>query len=240
MKIPKPEEIVNMAHHLTAALMLFAAIGLHADDLAKAERVSIMPFGDSITKGQSSPTDVPGGYRARLHSLLMAKGVAVDFVGTQADNPSPELPPSSRHEGYPGCRIDELAPYAAAKIREFTPDIVLLHLGTNDIAQHHALDSAATRIDAMIGTMLAACPKTTVIVATIIRMDAAGSQPLADAYNEQLRAQVEARRKRGERVVLVEMATALTPAMMSDPWHPNKQGYDKMAELWAKAVMEQL
>ena len=114
----------------------------------------ILPLGDSITNG---PGGTGGGYRARLHLLLNNAGDSFNFVGSATNNSTPALINSGQHyhEGHSGYRIDQIegnltglvssAPafdtnngghwldggIAVGRAPIF-PDLILLHIGTND------------------------------------------------------------------------------------------------------------
>src|SRR4030042_494207 len=93
--------------------------------------VKIMPLGDSITYGVGS-TD--NGYRGPLGVNLATIDCNFDFVGSQP-TPAPD------HEGHPGwhadgCPIPSLGDILDNVYNWLTAnpaDIVLLHIGTNDI-----------------------------------------------------------------------------------------------------------
>lgn len=61
----------------------------------------VMPLGDSITYGSSTP----GGYRLPLYVTLTNQGFNVDLVGTATDNAAAELGSEVNHEGHGGWRI---------------------------------------------------------------------------------------------------------------------------------------
>ena len=96
---------------------------------AATTTVKIMPLGDSITGG-------PGCWRALLWSRLQATGYTnVDFVGTLPGGGCNLANWDGDNEGHGGIAAtaiadqNQLPPWLAAT----TPDIVLMHLGTNDM-----------------------------------------------------------------------------------------------------------
>ena len=86
-----------------------------------------MPLGDSITAG----VRVRGGYRSDLWQLMNASSPGVDFVGSSASGPV-ELRDRD-HEGHPGWEIAQLDARVRGWLTHYRPDIVLLHIGTNDV-----------------------------------------------------------------------------------------------------------
>src|SRR5579864_2379574 len=65
-----------------------------------AAAITIMPLGDSITAGYTGDpsVDAPGGYRNNLYADLTAAGIAINFVGTSNQNPSPLLTANNETE----------------------------------------------------------------------------------------------------------------------------------------------
>ena len=102
---------------------------------AQTAPIRIMPLGDSITDGSSfdSP-DGTGGYRGPLYNLLTAAGYNVDYIGSQTINSSQLV--EQNHEGHSGWRIDQLDSNMAGWLGNLAdPDVVLMHIGTNDFGQ---------------------------------------------------------------------------------------------------------
>jgi len=107
----------------------------------------IMPLGDSITKGTSSGVSdeqYQVSYRKALYDRLKIEGYVVDdeiFFGTLFSGELvPDFDPD--HDGHDGWRTDEIVAGRAGsgegKLSEWLilqkPNIVLLHIGTNDIS----------------------------------------------------------------------------------------------------------
>ena len=127
---------------------IFYVILLHPIFISEAGAANkIMPLGDSITEGSSS--GVPDeefrvSYRKALYDKLKAAGYVVDeelFVGTLTSGTLvPDFDPD--HEGRGGWTTDDII-YghrnfpAEDKLDQWLiaeePNIVLLHIGTNDI-----------------------------------------------------------------------------------------------------------
>ena len=111
----------------------------------------IMPLGDSITQGISS--GVPDeafqvSYRKALYDKLKAAGYVVNdeiFVGTLFSGESvPDFDPD--HDGHSGWQADEIVNGKSGfpvddKLDQWLdaekPNIVLLHIGTNDISNNN-------------------------------------------------------------------------------------------------------
>jgi len=94
--------------------------------------VKIMPLGDSITRGSGSINT--NGYRKPLYENLTDNGYNVDFVGSQNDGVFDDID----HEGHGGWTDSQIATNiynngGSNWISTYTPDIILLHIGTNGL-----------------------------------------------------------------------------------------------------------
>lgn len=133
---------------------LACALAVPTTGHASKAATRIWPLGDSITVGSSWPSAVPGGYRTELDEILSNDNYPHQLVGTSTANPSPTLQTDGQtaHDGHGGFRIDQVLrdiDTAAHGKRDdggrwltgirgrhaITPDIALIHLGTNDILQ---------------------------------------------------------------------------------------------------------
>jgi lysophospholipase L1-like esterase len=218
------------------------AVDLRA--IAQDRPLRILPLGDSITEGY----DVPGGYRIRLCAQLDAwsdrQGIPpVDWVGSLQHGP-PDLRDRD-HEGHSGWRIDQLQAEIVNWLTTARPDGVLLLIGTNDLVQAYDLDRAPERLNQLMTTIQTQQPGVWLWVATVPPMDATilglgdpvRLQEAVDRYNQAVRQMVSDRAERGEAIILVELAQAVDLADLPDGVHPNRIGYDKIADAWFSALM---
>ena len=186
----------------------------------------VMPLGDSITDGYN----VPGGYRIRLEDLALADGLAIDFVGGLSNGPSDLI--DQNHEGHSGWRIDQIQSIIGRRMTVFAPDIVLLHIGTNDVAQAYGLGTAGTRLTRLVNTITSANPDALVLVSTIVPFSSPVYERRGVRYNTTVTSEVATLAAAGAHVELVDLHAAVTTADLADGVHPNQTGYDKMADGW--------
>ncbi|EDY47710.1 conserved hypothetical protein [Streptomyces clavuligerus] len=186
-------------------------------------RLTVMPLGDSITEGAGSSTR--SSYRAALHPRLAARTPALDFVGSQKHGQLPD----TDHEGHSGWLIEGLSANIDTWMAAARPNVVLLHIGTNDMDRDHQVATAPARLAGLIDQIIAASPATTVIVATLVPSTSPAVQARVNAYNTQIPRIVAERRAVGHKVEQVSMS-ALTTADLRDRLHPNDAGYVKMAD----------
>ena len=181
--------------------------------------VRIMPLGDSITFGVGSRS--AGSYRADLMRLLAGTGLAVDLVGSQRSGPGPDRD----NEGHGGWTIADIAAQAPGWLATYRPDVVLLHIGTNDIARKVDVPRAPARLSALLDVIRAARPGAQVLVQQIVGSRKPKLQARIAAFNAALPAIVAAK---DSRVHLVDQS-GVTAVDLYDMVHPNDFGYAKMS-----------
>jgi hypothetical protein len=235
-------------------ILLFWAAAAEAD-------FTIMPLGDSITYGSQSGGPVPGGYRTRLYSDLHDAGYSFTFVGTSTENSSRPLTQAGQthHEGHPGYRIDQIANNLDGNDpsgpfpnnggfwfhKPAPPNVILLHIGTNDILQSFATSTMAQRLDKLIGQIAADSPTSLLLVSSLQAFKDANLNRLAQAYNEQIRGVIVPKYAGlGGNVIFVDQYPNFVDAngniihIGPDGIHPDATGYDVMGHTWAAALQQ--
>jgi lysophospholipase L1-like esterase len=209
--------------------------GTYTDHAAQAATAApalrIMPLGDSITFGVGSSTG--SSYRAVLWNLLA--GNTVDFVGTQRSGQLPDLD----NEGHSGWIISQIAGIADSVLATYRPNLVTLHIGTNDVNRNIDVANAPARLGALIDQILTDAPDATVLVATLVPSTDPGTEARIIAYNRAIPGLVTQRQAQGKHVRLVDMS-AVTTADLSDTLHPNDNGYAKMANAFFTGIQQSL
>lgn len=234
---PNPNHSMKMNLPPSVGAML-ATLCLMSHPVATAQTAPtrIMPLGDSITDGSSfdSP-DGSGGYRGRLHSLLTSAGYNVDYIGTQTVNSS--LVPDPNHEGHGGWRIDQLDSNMALWLANLAdPDVVLMHIGTNDFGSNTDINNAINRLDALILKIATLRPYCHIIVTNLMERGEPHNTNIQTLFNPFVQARVDAHAAAGRRVTFLDMRAAVPISDMPDSLHPNQTGYDKMADAWLPAI----
>lgn len=238
-----------------------------------AEPVSVLPLGDSITYGATLATvSTPGGYRGPLVDDLASAGVPLTYVGTTTANP-PLLADAAAypHDGWPGARVDQVdealvGPSALdgghwldglPTRAGLDPDVVVVHLGTNDIGQAWDpgttypggytptdpveravfVEHLADRLTALVLKAHASEPDAAFVVCTIVPM----ADPTAADYNQRIRdVVVPGLAAAGVPVALADVERAVGGTLLGvgpDGVHPTGFGYDAMAATIAPAVV---
>jgi len=244
--------------------------------LEAGEAIRIMPLGDSITEGfcdqsnncawsdeikfphdgfgkegcASNTNDVnPGskGYREFLRDRLIAAGVNATYVG------SIHVVEDLAHEGHSGFTIFDID-YCienADWLGKAKPDMILLHIGTNDAGLIQQPKEMIANLEALLTRIYQELPETTeVIVAQVIptkegtHVDWDPSKPLVNdilaEYNAGIPAVVEEFHTEGKHISLVNMWNAVISPDEYDEFglHPNPVAAERIAQIWYEKIME--
>lgn len=220
-----------------AGLACAAALALEAGCGARRGQpaVRIMPLGDSITQGSAEQ----GSYRHPLWRMLREAGFRVDFVGSQrayALHRGPERGFDADHEGHAGWRSDQLAEHAEPWARESRPDIVLLHIGTNDVGAGQPSD-VCQNITRIVTAFRESNPQVRFLVALIIPYQDPAAREAVARLNRKLGPCLAALDTPEAPVTAVDHFTGFDPARLtSDGMHPNAEGTREMARRWFAAL----
>jgi hypothetical protein len=238
-----------------ATLMAMFLIPVHQTVSATAIG-EILPLGDSITDGLAG---TGGGYRARLCLLLNNAGDSFKMVGSATNNSTPELGSSDQHhhEGHSAYRIDQIEGNLVGEVSSepafntnngghwldggipvgrvaIFPDLILLHIGTNDAWQGRTAAQMKSSLQSLLTTIKNLRPNAQVIVASLIRRtDDASLEATQMSYNAAIPGLVAAQ---GANFHFVNMHAVIQATDLADGVHPNQAGYDKMADAWAPAI----
>ena len=223
-----------MVRHIFHSIL---GIGLLVHAAAHAASIRIMPLGDSITHGYWSGIETDyNSYRKVLRNLLEDNGYAADFMGSLVDGDFPD----NQHEGQDGYYADHATKtntvlrHVEAWITAADADILLLHIGTNDIKGNNA---DASEVSLILDKIFATKPGSTVVLALIIntRIESTLRSDIT-TYNSNLNVMAQARIESGDDLIVVDMENGAgidyASADMADWGHPSQRGYDKMATNW--------
>ncbi|UOQ68192.1 GDSL-type esterase/lipase family protein [Hymenobacter volaticus] len=194
-----------------------------------------MPFGDSVTQGAAQHNS----YRRPLWIKLKNGGYYVDFVGSQDSNfgGAPQHTDFDlTHEGHWGWRADELLYSVHDWASANQPDIVLLHVGTNDVLQGQSVNSTVNDISQIIDRLRAVNPNVKLLLAKLIPTTRSENGTIS-ALNEALGGLAEQKNTRQSSLTIVDQnANFNAYADTYDGVHPNEGGEEKMAATWYQAL----
>lgn len=199
--------------------------------------VRVMPLGDSITQGRAGKAN----YRPLLWDLLKRAGAEVDFVGSQSSFTVETALTEGfdhDHEGHWGWRAEEVLARIGEWAGEAKPDVVLIHLGTNDIGSGQHIEETAEEIGDIILALRRTNGRVAVLLARIIPVVHRETSQRIARYNSRL----------DELARLLD--TDVSPVRMVDQFegfdarwdtydgvHPNARGAGKMALRWYRAIL---
>lgn len=198
----------------------------------KASPCVVLPLGDSITHGFNSSDDA--GYRSALFKLAVAASQKVTFIGSLSNGPSSVSGQTfpKNHEGHDGITVTGITDYVPPK-KAFTtvPDIVLLHIGTNDMTSNANATTTANQLDTLVTNIVQAAPDALVVVAKIVPLGYSNTN--YDQYIAKIPDVVKAHAAKNEHVVMVDMSTLPGSDIRGNGnVHPTDKGYADMADLW--------
>jgi len=207
---------------------------------AATPAIKIMPLGDSITGS-------PGCWRALLWNNLQNTGYTnINFVGTLPPQGC-GIPYDGDNEGHGGAlatnivSLNELPGWLSAT----NPDIVLMHLGTNDAWNNIATNTILAAYSTLVDQMRVNNPRMRILVAQIIPMNPSGCSYCAQnvvALDAAIPAWASAKSTAQSPIIVVDQWTGFNDATDTvDGVHPNSTtGIQKMAAKWYPPLVAQL
>ncbi len=218
---------------LTMLCMVAASIGLSNFAVSATK---IMPLGDSITGS-------PGCWRAYLWQKLQQNGYRdIDFVGTLNGNGC-SVSHDSNNEGHGGYLATNIASQnqLVGWLSATRPDVVLMHLGTNDVWSSRPTASILNAFTTLVQQMRNSNPNMKIIVAKIIPMDSSRSCASCAngvvALNNSLQNWANGLTTSNSPITIVDQWTGFnSTADTFDGVHPTDAGHQKIANNWYPAV----
>jgi len=213
--------------------------------------VKIMPLGDSITQGGTH-------YRYNLWHKLADNGYNnINFVGSHdvlvGDTYDSQLYDKD-HEGHAGWTTDDVLYgggrpeggtgniniwLAGLQATDEIPDIVLMHLGTNDINAGHSASGTIGEMKDVIDILRSYNPNVTVLVAQVIPCFIPSS-PGMDGLNA-LILSLDTYETATSDVIIVDHNTGFLQAwLQADLIHPNATGATEMSNRWYAVLVSLL
>ncbi|MEN0067024.1 MAG: SGNH/GDSL hydrolase family protein [Myxococcota bacterium] len=204
------------------------------------EPLQILPLGDSITVGG------PFTYRYALHNLLSEAELSFGFVGSD-DWVDLDLYPADGwdrdHEGHGGWTTGDIDDELETFLAGYTPDVVLVHLGTNDasdvVNNGASLRTSEAAMTSIVEKLRADNPSVAIYLAQIIPFETSNVElnETVDDWNQRLAQLSSGLDTSSSPISLVDMNTGFGDADLNDGVHPNEQGAARMAQAWAEALL---
>ncbi|MBN2613376.1 MAG: Omp28-related outer membrane protein [Bacteroidales bacterium] len=232
--------------------------------------LKIMPLGNSITYDEriidGRSVGEKCGYRYRLYQLLTAEGYTFDFIGSESSGSSYLPLAYTDNAGFPGITaaqmltlletgvnpvtgLCELSPCPRNYLSFYEPDIILLHIGTNDLTDSASALGTVTSVSKILDLVDAyessADKKVPVFLARIINRggtSSSGNHRPTSYFNQLLANMVALRGPDLVRIVNMETDASINYRYttlfgdMYDLRHPAPSGYTKMGNLWFSSL----
>jgi acyl-CoA thioesterase-1 len=192
----------------------------------------IMPLGASSTVGNGSPETA--GYRGPVQALLARDGITVDMVGSQRGGPSSV--PDRDYEGASGLSLEGMMPRVAGWVRRARPDVILLHMGTNDLLQGASAEEVARRLESVLAEIVAVSDAHVIVAGVWAPLPAETRD--REEFNRLSAAVVADFRQRGHSLRYLDVSEPLESDELADGLHPNATGYRLIAAMWERQILD--
>jgi hypothetical protein len=204
--------------------------------------IKIAPYGNSITQAASDHQS----YRYPLWKKLIDANISFDFVGSmntnfggspaRADYKGKKFDPD--HEGHWGWRADELLRDMEKWLANYTPDMVLFHIGTNDCIQNQDVNSTISELTQIVTKLRNDNKNVVIFMATLIPCNQVASR--INDLNSKIKTLATQLNTQQSPIVLVDQNSGIVSSDQYDGIHPGPTGEEKMAQKWFDAISKYL
>jgi lysophospholipase L1-like esterase len=228
---------------LVLVLASVATFGLtthHQQKAHAASVIKIMPLGDSITGS-------PGCWRAVLWNNLQNTGYTnINFVGTLNNSTACGVSFDGDNEGHGGYLATNIANQNLLPgwLSYDKPDIVVMHLGTNDVWNNIATSTILAAYSTLVNQMRANNPRIRILVAQITPMNPSGCSACAQGVinlDAAIPGWASSKSTTQSPIVVVNQWAGYNDSTDTiDGVHPNASGNNKIASKWYPALTNQI
>ncbi|MFW6255449.1 MAG: GDSL-type esterase/lipase family protein [Candidatus Sumerlaeota bacterium] len=228
------------------SILGMVSLGMAAEEADTSDPIRILPLGDSITQGGKKDRE-EYTYRWPLFKMLKDEGYNFDFIGSMdkglhKDAEWPEHKGEKfdmDHEGHYGWKTDKVRENLAEWMKSYPapPDIVLIHLGTNDQKAGDYENKIAKPLKQIIEMLREKNPEVVVLVG---HLNFTGGK--AVEIREIVQKMIDETTTEKSPVIAVHHyegfnANPQHPETDTFDWaHPNPSGQEKMAKKWFEAM----
>jgi lysophospholipase L1-like esterase len=231
----------------------------------KSQSLKILPIGNSITQLDINHFS----YRYPLWKMLIDDEVDFDYVGSMTKHWCCGIPVfpnynghtfDTDHEGHGGWTCDDIinggdtanccgTGYLSLWLNNYTPDIALIHLGTNDMIHDwnngQGVAETINELKDIINLLRADNPQVIVLLAKLIPADGAiwDWASHIDSLNAEIPSIATDMQSEDSPIIIVDQYTGFDPTLGNDTFdgiHPNASGEEKMAQKWHDAIQNAL
>ncbi len=230
---------------ITGFLILCLLSGFYQEN-----RLKILPLGDSITQGGKKERK-EYTYRLPLQMILHRENIPFDFVGSQQhglhkDAEWPDIaegvPFDPHHEGYYGNKTADVCRKAIEGYSSYNipPDIILVHLGTNDQKNGYFEENVDKPLREMILFFRDKNPEVVILLGHLNFNDSGPAFEIREVINR-LAKEMNTEKSPVKTVNHFEDWNENPQHLFTDTFdwaHPNPKGQEKMALKWWQSIRE--
>jgi acyl-CoA thioesterase I len=195
----------------------------------------IMPLGDSITQAEGPQAS----YRYWLWNQLTEAGASFDFIGSKVGHHRGTEPYTNfdrDHQGHWDFRTRDVLAVISAPTYNYQPDIVLIHIGSNDMFRSGTVSGTIADIGSIIDRLRVLNPGVIIVLAKLIP-----STKFSDriaALNEAIPALASAKNTDASPVILVDQSAGFNATSDTyDGIHPDASGERKISSKFFEAII---
>jgi lysophospholipase L1-like esterase len=153
------------------------------------------------------------------------------------------------HEGHNGWRTDQLLPLVAPDMNNYSPNVVMLQAGANDMVQGATVTTAINGVAKLVDAIFAAKPNARIVLFNYVGPVTNTNYPgwnstSAAKLTDGMKSIASQRAATGKNIRFVDVAVAnlsTAPGSLdfgSDGVHPSPQGYKKIADVLFQELTE--
>lgn len=203
-----------------------------------AQRTRVMPIGDEITLGASGSDS----YRSDLAADLEADGCVFDLVGSQVNGADglPSVVFDWDHQGLAAATAASALAALPAALVGNVPDVALIDLGNNDLADGTAVSTIVSGLEDIVDTLRGVNSNVTVLLAQTAPVYGGGSAGVS-TLNTDIASLASSLSTAASPVEVVDLATGFDAATMTDAvMVVNSTGEAFLADVWGAALTSHL
>jgi lysophospholipase L1-like esterase len=230
--------------------------------VGNSQTINIQPLGNSITQGENTRES----YRYRLWKKLIDDGFDFQFAGSMTDHFGCGTPVfddhfgqvfNKNHEGHWGWRAYQILNGGGTSwfcrgnqklsvwLSSYTPDISLIHLGTNDIfnndfglSEDALMDTTIYFLKSIIDVLRTDNPNVTIFLAQLIPGNPiSGNGYRVPILNDRIPDIAIDKYDPNSPIIIVDQYSDFNVSSDTyDNIHPNESGEEKMAQKWRDAI----
>ncbi|KAK4189477.1 mannan endo-1,4-beta-mannosidase A, partial [Podospora australis] len=223
---------------LTGLVPLLCALLTFITPIMSQSQVRIMALGDSITGS-------PGCWRALLYRRLQTAGITnnTKFVGSLPAQGC-GFPYDGANEGHGGILATQIVSQKLLPgwLSSAKPDVVMMHLGTNDVWNNRSPEEILVAYGQMVDWMRESKASIKILVAQIIPMNPPNCRECGQRVqnlNKAIPGWAAGKNSTESPITVVDCWTGFdTSRMTGDGVHPNNAGNEKLAGCWFEPLVK--